>query len=289
MSLSLVVVMTIFSACDEPKENLDISDQWKFFKRTNNIYVTSNVDQFLLDALFEPEGSISIIGKYDYNLTQMMTWEVDSINTRYFSFYKGAPWMLAPPQLFIIDNGDTIIGEFLYRSIIEDSTDFSETFHPIDISYSFNHETGVFNLPNTTFYSDTGSGEVTIGGLIDYNTVRLNEGQSTLVWKSNSNTNSDDIDTLDFKNDGVICIYFQDKFWADTLCGQWGINGNDLTYDLSNERHREYKCSIVQDTLILREEMECNSEIYGEGLFWFSEYPNSITMECSEEVLYFYR
>jgi len=285
----LTIGFSILFTCEEQNDGLDISGQWKFIRKTTEVYLTSSVDQFVLNPFMDSVGSISIRGKYESDLTQLMAGYEDSLSAHVFFFYSGLPGFTGPHYISIIESDDTVTAEYIYDLRSEYGPDIRETFHPHSIEYSFNQATGIFELPHTVFYSDTGSGEVTIGGSIDYNTVHLSGGKSTLFMEGQSSYNPDEIDTLDFGDDGVLCAYFREQFWIDTLCGEWSLNGNELSYDLSNGRHREYTCSISQDTLILTEAEYCESEPVDENFIWIAEYPESITEECTEETFNFYR
>jgi len=284
-----VLILLVLVNCDEPEENIDITGTWKFFKRSTDIFITSDVDQYAILPYLLNGDSISIRGKYNYDLKQLAMWYQDSINAQIYLFYAGAPWIFAPPQLTIFESNDTTIAEFKYDLKSEYGPDLFESFHPTSFEFTFIREEGIFEIPPTIFYSDTGSGEVIISASVNFNSVQLFANQFTLFSKLFSESSPDKIDTIQIQNDGSICITFSDRNWTDSLCGEWTLSDKHLVYDLSNERHGEYDVNVDRDTLVLSTGETYEYDPLFENWLWISEYPESITEYAIFKREYYYR
>jgi len=282
------IVFLSLLTCDDPEEILDISGRWNFLKKSTSISITSSLEQLAIDISDKPNQYIEIRGKYDADINQLILMSDNSTNSRTFLFYQGVPWQMAPPQLTIIETDDTVTAEFLYHSSDDIDSEIREVFYPTSFEFSFDFTSGTFEISPTIFYSDTGSGEVTIEGLIQFNIIQLTSDQTTNLTELTSAYNSDEIDMLEFMDDGSLCAYFRDGYWADTLCGQWTLAGEQLTYSLSNGHHREYNLTIEKDTIAFTADEICEHDPDGENLLWISESPESIYKVCFGDKFFFY-
>jgi len=286
----VAILLSLFTtACEEPTQIEVLSGEWNFLRRSSTLFLISEVDQYLINPLNDATGSFGIHGDYELDIDQLIYSHQDSLNTNTFFFYGGLPWITTPPQLTIIESEDTITAEFVYYSPSEFDNDIREVYHPESLDFSYLFEDGIFELSMTTFYNDSTSGEVTIGGVIDFQDIQMTALKPETYIQNHSTINSDEIESLTMYESGEICADYYDNYWADTLCGIWSLEGDQLQYSLSNGRQREYIYSMNQDTLILQEPEFCEDEISGGGWIWIAEYPEFISRTCSQNVFYFYR
>ena len=286
VTASLVLGIT---GCDSETDQDSIVGEWLFLQRTTGLYLTSSVDQSVFNSFKSADGSLEVRGKYVADLKQLMITYNDTTNTRLFFFYLGAPWQLAPPQLTIIETDGVFSVEFIYYSSDDFDSEIYETFHPEEVQFSYNLEEGVFELPLTTFLSDSGEGEVTIEGQLKFHTTQLVENRSILFSGDSSKHNRDEVEKFQFADDGQICAYFVENYYTDTLCGTWNLTDDQLTYNLSNGRHREYTVLVEGDMLQLIANEDCELNPSGENILWISESPDAINEICFRESQWFNR
>jgi hypothetical protein len=300
-------IFLVFHGClkRQSTEETEFLGKWKYEYETAETILRTEENQNLIflnnnengDIIFS--GSILMEGSLNHEWSKLKMIPPSLFSRKYMVFYTGSgegnwfegfDWGEHYLAINIVE-GET-------RGIYKHNTDSTKTYSPSNFSYNIDYEAGTFTLPQTEFYNASFTDTLHISGQIQFETIVSLAPDQAFTYKSEKsdfvewNVASD----FDFQTDEEVCATFTTPY-SGNFCGTWYIYNEEIFCDFSESqdpnqislsRFEKYEISV--DTLRFIKNPNCsatsNINLFKEGILWFAEKPNLLSV-CTHTNIYY--